>query len=237
MLTTRIHERVATSEREALLKFTGLKEDELVNARLEKEDFPHIDLDQWNGIIMCGSHFDVSAPEESKSERQLDVEKNLSRLSREAIARDFPTMAICYGLGIMSRMLGGKVSPEISEDISAPLLTMTDEGREDPILAGVPRQFHAYVGHHESVIERPAEIIPLVTGKVAPLQMGRIGKNIYLTQFHPELDYDGIQVRIDVFADHGYYPIEERQAVEARVTGVDVSPAHLILSNFVSRFS
>ncbi len=237
MLTTRTYEAVAVSEREALLKFTGLKEDELVNVRLEREAFPEIDLSNWDGIIMCGSHFDVSMPQEEKSAQQLEIESNLDDLMTQAIERDFPILGICYGLGITTRLLGGVVGPDISEDITAPVLTLTPEGMEDPILAGIPQKFNAYVGHHESVIEPPSELVPLVTGEIAPLQMGRIGKNIYLTQFHPELDYEGISVRIEVFADHGYYPKEEREEVEARVTGVDVSHAHLILSNFVDRFA
>lgn len=227
---------MAVSEREALLKFTGLGEDELVNVRLERDPFPDIDLDYWDGIVLCGSHFDVSMPEEEKSLRQLDIEKNLNELMVSSMERDFPILGICYGLGITTALLGGVVGPEISEDITAPVMTLTKQGRKDPILAGIPERFNAYVGHHESVIEPPSQLVPLVTGEVAPMQMGRIGNNIYLTQFHPELDYEGISVRIDAFADHGYYPKSERAAVEARVKGVDVSHAHLILSNFVQRF-
>lgn len=236
MLTTRIDEAVAISERQALLKYTTLRDDELVNARLERGPFPDISLNRWDGIIMCGSHFDVSAPEDKKGLRQRDIEANLRRLCKEAIERDFPILGICYGLGLFTQLLGGQVGPEISEDITAPKLTLTREGQNDPLLAGLPRTFHAYVGHHESVVVRPDALVPLVTGEVAPLQMGRVGKNIYLTQFHPELDLSGINVRIEVFADNGYYPKAERAEVESRVAAVDVSPAHRILSNFVDLF-
>lgn len=236
MLTTRMNERVAVSEREALLRLTGLSDDELVNVRMEQNPTVEVDFSDWNGIILCGSHFDVSAPFEKKTPLQREVEASLFQLSGRLIAEDFPLLGICYGLGIMAQYLGGKVGPEISEDISAPVLSITTQGRLDPILDGIPRNFRAYLGHHESVVERPREMIPLVTGDIAPVQMARIKNNIYLTQFHPELDFDGISLRIDVFADHGYYPIEERNAVEERVKGVDVSFSHRILSNFVSMF-
>ncbi len=237
MMTTRDTEEVAKSERDALLHFTGLPEADLVNVRLERGPFPHIDFAQWDGVILCGSAYDASAPEEEKSENQKAVEKGIADLADRALASGFPVLGICYGLGVIARHLGGKVGPEISEDISAPVLTVTPQGRLDPILEGVPDQFHAYVGHHESVIDAPKEMVPLVTGAVAPLQMARVGSNMYLTQFHPELDYEGIKLRIEIFADYGYYPPEERQAVEERVSGVDVSPAHLVISNFVKRFS
>ncbi len=237
MMTTRDIEEVARSEREALLRFTGLRPDQLVNVRLEREDFPRIDFTHWDGAILCGSAYDVSAPEDKKSARQKDVERGLRRLTEDALETGFPIFGICYGLGVVARQLGGRVGPEISEDISAPVLTLTSEGRADPILEGVPERFRAYVGHHESVVEAPDAMVPLVTGAIAPLQMARVGPNMYLTQFHPELDLDGIRLRIDLFADYGYYPPQERKKVESRVTGVDVSPSHKIIGNFVRRFS
>lgn len=237
MMTTRDVEEIARSEREALLRFSGLEPDQLVNVRLERVAFPKIDFAHWDGVILCGSSFDVSAPEESKSAKQKEVERGLARLADEALKTGFPLLGICYGLGVVARQLGGSVGPEISEDITAPELTLTSEGRADPILEGVPERFRAYVGHHESVITPPEEMVPLVTGAVAPLQMARVGPNMYLTQFHPELDYEGIRLRIELFSDLGYYPPEERESVEARVSGVDVSPSHKIIANFVRRFS
>lgn len=237
MLTTRDIEAVAVSEREALLKYTGLSDHELVNVRLEREPFPRIDFNHWDGIIMCGSSYDVSEDEDLKSLKQKDIERNLDVLSQEVIRRDFPLFGICYGLGIMTRMLGGKVGPEISEDMSAPVLTVTPEGARDPIMEGVPAEFRAYVGHHESVIVPPPQMTKLVEGQIAPWQMARIGRNVYLTQFHPELDFEGMTVRVESFADHGYFKPHERADVEARIAGVDTSPGHRILRNFVDRFS
>lgn len=236
MLTTRTEPQVAKSERAALLRFTGLSEDDLVNVRLEREPFPSISFRDWDGIILCGSSFDVSAPREQKSLRQLDIERNLSALVPDIVAADFPFLGLCYGLGIVTKCLGGVVGTQISEEISAPTLEVTAAGRLDPILYGVPNQFRAYVGHHESVIEPADEMTTLVTGAVAPVQMARVSQNIYLTQFHPELDLDGINVRIDSFAAHGYYPEDQQEAVRSRVREADVSPAHQILSNFVGRY-
>lgn len=237
MLTTRMNEDVARSERQALLRFTGLTEDELKHVRLEREPFPDVDYDEWDGIILCGSHFDVSAPEDEKTELQLEVEANLGTLLEEVRDRDFPLLGICYGLGLMTRQLGGKVGYDISEDIYAPVLSVTEEGRKDPILEGIPDQFHAYVGHHESVLECPKNMIRLVAGEVAPVQMARVLNNIYLTQFHPELDYEAIMLRIEVFADHAYYPPEERAVVEEHVSDVNVSHSHKVLRNFADMFA
>lgn len=237
MLTSRLDEKVARSEREALLRFMGLEEDELQNVRLEQENFPEINFDDWDGIVLCGSHFDVSAPEEEKSELQNKVESYLAKVLGEIQERDFPFMGICYGLGLMTKRLGGVVGYDISEDVSAPLLSVTKEGRKDPILDGVPDQFFAYVGHHESVLECPKGMTRLVSGEFAPVQMARVGQNIYLIQFHPELDLEALRLRIEVFADHGYFPPEERKEVEERISIVDVGNSHLVLTNFSKRYA
>lgn len=237
MLTSRVDERVAKSERAALLRFMDLDEDELVNVRMEREEFPEIDFDQWDGIVLCGSHFDVSAPDPEKTELQNRVESYLSGVLGEIQDRNFPFMGICYGLGLMTKRLGGTVGYDISEDVSAPLLSVTEEGRKDSILDGVPDQFNAYVGHHESVLECPPGMTRLVSGEFAPVQMARVGENIYLTQFHPELDLEALLLRIDVFADHGYFPQEERMQIEEEISLVDVAPSHQVLTNFANRYA
>lgn len=236
MLTTREDESLAQNERAAMLHYTGLSDQELVWVRLEQHPLPRIDFERWDGIILCGSRYDVGADEADKSLRQKEIESNLKQLLVDVIARDFPFMGICYGLGLLTQVLGGDMTREYSEDIGAPILTLTSEGLREPILEGIPPRFHAYVGHHEAVGALPNEMIPLIRGKVAPVQMIRIRRNIFATQFHPELDLEGIQFRIEFFADAGYYPAAERPAVEERVLGIDTSGAHRILSNFIDRY-
>ncbi|WP_206192475.1 glutamine amidotransferase [Scrofimicrobium canadense] len=236
MLSTRDNDDLALGERSALLKYSGLNHDELTWVRLERDAFPRIDLSAWDGIILCGSRFDVGAPESSKSLKQQEIEGNLHRLLSEIIARDFPFMGICYGLGLLTVQLGGRMDTTYSEDISAPVLTLTSEGLREPLLSNIPPRFQAYVGHHEAVSVLPPDMVTLVQGQAAPTQMIRIGKNVFATQFHPELDLAGIQFRIEFFADAGYYPPSERALVEERVLGVDTSAAHSILRNFATRY-
>lgn len=236
MLTTRENDSLASNERAAILRFTGLTDQELAWVRLEQDPFPKIDLGRWDGIILCGSRFDAGAPQTSKSLRQQEIESNLFRLLDSILDRDFPFMGICYGLGLLTTMLGGKMTEHFGEEISAPILTLTSEGLREPLLEGVPPRFQAYVGHHEAVHELPSSMTPLVRGDAAPVQMIRVKRNIFATQFHPELDLGGIQHRIEFFADAGYYPPSERHAVERRVLGVDTGAAHSVLHNFAKQY-
>ena len=236
MLTSRENDSLAMSERSAIRVYTGLADRELAWIRLESDPFPKINLSQWDGIILCGSRFDVGAPQSSKSLKQQEIESNLYRLLYNILDHDFPFMGICYGLGLLTTMLGGKMTEHFGEEIGAPILTLTSEGLREPLLEGVPPRFQAYVGHHEAVYELPRTMTSLVRGDSAPVQMVRVKHNVFATQFHPELDLGGIQHRIDFFADAGYYPPEERAAVERRVLDVDTIPAHSILFNFVKRY-
>lgn len=232
MISSREQEVLAHNERQALLGFTGLTEHELRWVRLEHEPFPALKLDEWDGIILCGSRFDSSAPEESKSDWQLAVEAGLRELYGRVLEADFPFLGLCYGMGTLNTYLGGVVDSTYAEEISAPELTLTDEGQRDPLLTGVAPKFRAYVGHHEAITELAPGLVTLVSGKQAPIQMIRAGKNVYATQFHPELDQAAIELRIDIFSDAGYYPLEERARIEAGVRGVNTRSAHRVLRNF-----
>ena len=66
--------------------------------------------------------------------------------------------------------------------------------------------------------------------------MFRVGTNLYATQFHPELDVEGISSRIRIYRDHGYYEPDDAEAVLAGVRGADVHHAHRVLSAFVERY-
>ena len=49
----------------------------------------------------------------------------------------------------------------------------------------------------------------LASSERCPIQMIRFGKNVYATQFHPELDAEGIILRIQIYKHHGYFKPEE----------------------------
>lgn len=235
MISNRPNQRVAVSEREAFLRFTGLDETELQWVRLEHGEMPEVNFHTLQGIIMCGSSDDVSAPQ--KSATTLKNETFLRDLLRQIIDKDFPFLGVCYGLGLLTDELGGTVGYDVSEDIQASHLSATKAGRADPLVSVLPNKFRAYVGHHESVLEPAADSTVLVTGEQAPCQMVRVQQNLYATQFHPELDLAGILLRIEVFADAGYFPTEDRHLVEERVRAYDVSSVHQLLSRFVEIYS
>jgi GMP synthase (glutamine-hydrolysing) len=235
LLATRPEHDAADAEYASFLQLGGLSPDQLVRIRLEQAPLPELDLNDYSGIFLGGSPFNSSDPQ--KSALQQRVERDLRRLLDRVVPLDFPFFGACYGVGTLGIHAGGVVDSNYSEPVSAVEVTLTAEGRTDPLLAGMPESFAAYVGHKEALADLPPGAVLLATAQTCPVQMFRLGQNMYATQFHPELDEDAIVARIRVYANHGYFPPETRDAVISSVRGAAVGHAHLLLSAFVQRYA
>src|SRR5699024_2798007 len=121
--------------------------------------------------------------------------------------------------------------------VGAVPISRTEAGRSDPLLADVPDTFHAFVGHKEACRVLPEGAVLLATSPRCPVQMFRIGQNVYATQFHPELDADGLITRITVYDRHGYYPPEQAEEIAAGARRAAVSQAPQVLRAFVARYA
>ncbi|MCW2819598.1 MAG: synthase family protein, partial [Marmoricola sp.] len=112
-------------------------------------------------------------------------------------------------------------------------VSLTAAGQQDPVLAGLPVDFAAYGGHKEAMVELPPTAVQLATSAACPVQAFRVGANVYATQFHPELDVEGVCTRIEVYKDAGYFDPGEAEALKAVSRGVDVRHPMTMLANFV----
>ena len=147
-------------------------------------------------------------------------------------------MGCCYGIGILAHHLGAKVSKaQYGEPVSAATCTKTDAGAADPLLADLPDQFDAFVGHKEAVQNLPEDTAHLLEGTACPFQMIRYKSNVYATQFHPEADAKGFETRIRIYKDKGYFPPEDADSLIGMVHASDVRHAPHILRNFVRRYA
>ena len=237
LLATRSEEVAADSEYAAILEIGGLEEHELHRVRMEAQPLPEIDLDAYSGIIVGGSPFTSSIPDEHKSDTQRRVEAELSGLLDVLLERDFPFFGACYGIGTLARHIGGVIDGTYAEPIGAPVVTLTQEGAADPLLQGVPAGFQAYVGHKEACTHLPETATILATSEHCPVQMFRVRTNLYGTQFHPELTLEPLLERMEIYRDAGYFAPDEAEAIRREVAAADVSHAHGILRNFVQRYA
>lgn len=236
-LGTRPEDDVADSEYAAVLRCTGLAERDLRRVRLERDELGTVDLDAWSGTILGGGPFNVSDPPDEKSAVQHRVEAELAALAEQVVAADAPFLGCCYGIGVLGSTRGGVVDRTHGEPVGCVEVTLTDEGRADPLLAGLPAGFDVLLGHKEAVSRLPAGAVRLASSTTCPVQAFRIGENVYATQFHPELDADGLVLRVETYRDHGYFPPAQLQSLIdlARRSVVTEPPA--LLAAFAERYA
>ena len=237
LLATRAEDLPADEEYALFQRFTGLDSDQLVRVRMEAGPLGEIDLDDWSGIFVGGGPFNASDPPEKKSVVQHRVEAEISALLDRVIARDFPFFGACYGIGTVGAHEGAVIDATHREPISVVEVARTPEGAADPLLADVPDVFTAFVGHKEAITVLPASATLLVRGETCPVQMFRVGRNVYATQFHPECDVEGISTRIRAYADYGYFAPGELDLTLAAVRRVPVTHTGEILAAFVRRYA
>jgi GMP synthase (glutamine-hydrolysing) len=237
LLSSRAEDVAAEGEYEAFLRCTGLTGDQLHRIRMEAAPLPELDLDAYSGVLVGGGPFNSSDPPELKSPVQHRVEREMALLLDRIVERDFPFLAACYGVGTLGVHQGGVVDRTFAEPVSSTRIQLTADGRADPVLAGMSPEFEAFVGHKEACSVLPPSAVLLATSAACPVQMFRVKRNVYATQFHPELDLPGILTRVHVYQNYGYFPPGELDALVARLQPAVVTEPGRLLANFVARYA
>lgn len=238
ILQLRPETEASDDEYQAFLSKGGLSPEDTRRIRLDQEDLPaDLKLDDYAGVIVGGGPGCVSDPAEKKSPVEARIEAAVLGLMPEITARDYPFLGCCYGIGILGHHLGAPVTKErFSEDVGISACRLTEEGRAEPVLKGVPAAFDAFVGHKEAVQALPDGAVHLVASDTCPFQMIRYGRNVYATQFHPEADGAGFEVRIGIYKHRGYFRPEDAERLVAMCRAADVHAPELILRNFVDAY-
>ena len=236
-LGTRAEDDVAKSEYAAVLRCAGLDERDVRRVRLERDELGHVDLDDWSGIVLGGGPFNISDPAEAKSAVQHRVEAELRGLALLVVEADFPFFGACYGIGTLGVHQGGVIDRTYAEPIGPVEVSLTADGLSDPLFAGMPERFEAYVGHKEACTVPPPTAVVLASSADCPVQAFRVKGNVYATQFHPELDRPGIITRVHVYQHAGYFPPDELDALVERLTVTDVCEPARMLKTFVTRYA
>lgn len=130
-------------------------------------------------------------------DRALDALREIHRIAK-------PTFASCWGFQAMSRALGGRcVNDLASAEVGTIELTLTEAGRADPLFGELPPVFAAQAGHEDRVVELPPDAVLLASSpRVAEQAFRFVGRPIYCTQFHPELDRAAMLERLVAYPEY-----------------------------------
>ena len=236
IIQLRPEDETADNEFESITYYGGMEKSEIIRIRAEKSGLPSIDLDRYAAIIVGGSPFNVSDKLEDKSEEQKRVESDFYELFDRVVERDFPFLGCCSGNGLLGSYCGASISRKYGEPVGGANIVLTEEGKSDPLLEGLPDSFRVLLGHKEACDSVPPGCILLATNNACPVQIFRLKRNIYATQFHPEGDSEGFIIRIHVYKDYGYFPPDTVQELIEAVQGEHVPEAQSILRRFVKLY-
>ena len=95
-------------------------------------------------------------------------------------------LAICLGAQILARGLGSEIHPGTAPEIGYAPVELTDQGNNDPILAGL-RSPETVLHWHHDTFDLPKGAIQLASSDLTPNQAFRLGRHAYGLQFHLEI--------------------------------------------------
>ncbi|MBN8631246.1 MAG: type 1 glutamine amidotransferase [Rhodobacterales bacterium] len=125
---------------------------------------------------------------------------DLARLMADYTAMDRPVLGICLGSQLLARAFGGANHLGIAPEFGWVDVSLTDEGRKDPILSAVPGTFPIFQWHSDT-FTLPEGAVRLAQSPTAQNQAFRIGRATYGTQFHFEASRNVVQDWSKTFPD------------------------------------
>lgn len=233
LLSARPEVEAVGPEYTSFQRATGLDAGRLEHLRLDVDPLGDVDLSRYAGILVGGSPFNVTTPEAHKHAVQRRVEADLARLAEHGLTTGAAVLFTCYGIGVLTRVLGGEVGTRHGEDAASVELVLTEAGLADPLSGVLPARFAALAAHKESTARLPADAVVLAGSATCPVQLYRAGDRVYATQFHPEVSPADFVARAQVYRHHGYFPASELVAVSERLAEASVTEPERMLRRFV----
>jgi GMP synthase (glutamine-hydrolysing) len=148
-------------------------------------------------LLLGGSGHYSAAGEGPWLERAFDCLREIHRLGK-------PTFASCWGFQAMSRAMGGRCVNDLpNAELGTIDVSLTAAGQSDPIFGTLPSVFTAQAGHEDHVVELPpgAELLAS-SARVREQAFRFLGRPIYCTQFHPELDRAAVLERVVAYPEY-----------------------------------
>ncbi|KQB85778.1 glutamine amidotransferase [Corynebacterium lowii] len=227
LLSPRRGAAVAASEYRDFLNATGLRSEQLEQRMLDSAESRVGSLEGYAGIFVGGSSLNMTTPVYDAWQRT--VIRELSAL----IDGPLPVFFACFGTALITQVLGGEIGHEYGEKAGSSQVELTEAGREDPLFGSLPSSFMALTGHTECVLTLPPQAVAVASGPTCPVQALRVGRHTWSSQFHAEMNPEGMASRMSFYRNHGYFSEDEYDSIVESLRDVDTQHAHQILRNFV----
>jgi GMP synthase-like glutamine amidotransferase len=139
-------------------------------------------LEDHDGMVVLGGP-QSALDDEATSPELVSVRD----LLKQALAADFPTLAICLGAQLLAQVGGGTVRPGIDgPEVGATLVAKRDAADADPVFGPLPLSPDVIQFHHDEIAELPTGATLLASNPFYANQAFRVGRHVYGLQFHIE---------------------------------------------------
>src|SRR2546428_11675624 len=151
-------------------------------------------LSGWDGLIALGG------PMSANDGERLGFIADELRLLTEVLEAGMPALGICLGAQLIAKAAGAEVTADEEKEIGWYPLTLTEEGKKDRLLAGLPDTFPVFQWHGET-FDIPRGAVRLAGSERYSNQAFRLGEQVYGLQFHLETTAPMIIEWLDLYRD------------------------------------
>ena len=138
------------------------------------------DWREFDALLAMGGPMGV---DDDAAHSWLGAEKELVR---EAVEDGRPFLGVCLGVQLLAASLGARVHPAERAEVGLLPVELTEEGREDPLFAGLGDPLVSLQWHGDT-FELPEGAVRLARSDEVPNQAFRAGAKAYGIQFHLEV--------------------------------------------------
>jgi len=135
-------------------------------------DVRELPLDRIKGFVLSGGPASV-------------YDDNAPVCSSEIFELGKPVLGICYGMQLITRMLGGVVERSDKREYGFALLRVLDKS---DIFKGLPDEFQVWMSHGDRILKMPEGFRAIAETENTPVAAFKSDhRKIYGLQFHPEV--------------------------------------------------
>ncbi len=96
-----------------------------------------------------------------------------------------PILGICYGMQVITKQLGGKVTTGTKHEYGHAILHLSEV--DSPLFAGLPTSSSVWMSHADQIEEMPPGFTTLAYTENSPIAVLGNDKGVFGLQFHPEV--------------------------------------------------
>jgi GMP synthase (glutamine-hydrolysing) len=136
---------------------------------------------RYDGLVVLGGPMGVY-----EADRFPHLQREIECI-RDAIREGKPVLGICLGAQLIASALGAKVTRHQETEIGWYPVSLTNEGKADPILGELAPTENIFQWHGDT-FQVPRGAVLLASSQTCPHQAFRYGDKVYGFQFHLEVD-------------------------------------------------